>query len=230
MSTLPTANGHASALRSPLAAALGGAEERTLGELAMVRTSLGRAIEAATTRDAAIAAEVSAQRVELDRRYGEVHDQLLALIARQSPAARDLRLAMALLHVNDRTERMEAQCANIATLCGVLPTAPAPGQLECLATMGDLAAQQVSDAATVFAERDTDGVRRLRDRDAAINEHNRRCFERAVADGGDEPRREAAFLVAMMARAIERIGDNAVDIGQQAAFVVTGRMRPPSGS
>jgi phosphate uptake regulator len=38
-------------------------------------------------------------------------------------------------------------------------------------------------------------------------------------------RREAAFFVAMMARAIERIGDNAVDVGQQTVFAVTARLR-----
>ena len=58
--------------------------------------------------------------------------------------------------------------------------------------------------------------------DLGINEHNRRCFDLAVGDGVREAEREAAFMVAMMARAIERIGDNAVDIGRQVGFVVTG--------
>jgi phosphate transport system protein len=58
-----------------------------------------------------------------------------------------------------------------------------------------------------------------------INESNRRCFALAVQDGDEESRREAVFFVALMARAIERIGDNAVDIGQQTVFAANGRLR-----
>jgi phosphate transport system protein len=74
-----------------------------------------------------------------------------------------------------------------------------------------------------------DGAERLRERDVAINEHNRRCFALAVEEGDDEARREAAFFVALMARALERIGDNAVDIAHQALFAAEGRLRPGLG-
>lgn len=218
--------------RSVLAHALAEAEERTLGELEPIRESLRQAVKAVMTQDAALANEVIARASEFDRRYGEVHDKLLALIARQAPVAGDLRLAMALLHVNDRAERMAAQCLNIATMCCALPagTRPSAEQLECLSEMAQLADAQVGEAARIFAERDADGVRRLRARDMEINERNRSCFAIGVAEGERAERREAAFFIAFMARAIERIGDNAVDIAQQAAFVVTGRMRHPSGS
>ena len=103
-------------------------------------------------------------------------------------------------------------------------------QLACLSKMAALAGQQVAEAARVFAQRDVDGALRLRERDAVINEHNRRCFALAISDGDEPLRREAAFFVALMARAIERIGDNAVDIGQQTIFTVTGRLRAPSGA
>jgi phosphate transport system protein len=90
--------------------------------------------------------------------------------------------------------------------------------------MARLADEQVADASRAFAERDVERARGLRDHDLGINEHNRRCFALAVEDGDDERRREAAFFVAMMARAIERIGDNAVDVGQQTVFAVTARL------
>jgi phosphate transport system protein len=164
----------------------------------------------------------------LERRYGEVHDRLLTLIACQAPVAGDLRLAIALLHVNERVERMGAQCLNVAKLCRAIPegTRPSAAQLECLSAMAQLAEEQVAEAARVFAERDVEGAGRIRQHDLAINSANRRCFALAIEDGGDEGLREVAFVVAMMARALERIGDNAVDVGQQAAFAVTGRLRP----
>jgi phosphate transport system protein len=81
----------------------------------------------------------------------------------------------------------------------------------------------------IFADRDIDAVADIRRHDRDINEANRRCFAMAAQAAGDEASREAALLVAMMARAIERIGDNAVDIAYHAAFVVTARLRAKPG-
>ena len=61
--------------------------------------------------------------------------------------------------------------------------------------------------------------------DAEINRLNRCVFARAVEIGTDADRREWAMSMMLVARALERIGDNAVDIGEQVAFVVTGQFR-----
>ena len=61
--------------------------------------------------------------------------------------------------------------------------------------------------------------------DAEINRLNRCVFQRAVAIGTDEDRREWAMHMMLMARALERVGDNAVDVGEQVAFVETGLFR-----
>jgi phosphate transport system protein len=217
--------------RTALEYALYDAEQRTLAEFDVVRASLRQAADAAIEGDSAAADRVVADTSELDRRYTEVHDRLLALIALQAPVAGDLRLAIALLHVNDRLARMGAQTANIATLCSQMPDGVevSERQLDCLSEMVRLADEQVVEAQRVLAGRDVDGAERLRERDVAINEHNRRCFALAVEEGDDEARREAAFFVALMARALERIGDNAVDIAHQALFAAEGRLRPGLG-
>jgi phosphate transport system protein len=213
--------------RSRLEHGLAEAEQLALDELDLIRGWLTRAVEAASTSQTETADDVKTWAGEAERRYGELHDRLLAVIATQAPVAGDLRLAMALLHVNDRIERMSAQCVNIATLWQVMPDGASPSeeQLRCLSAMADLACEQIEAARESFHERDLVAARALRDHDLGINEHNRRCFALAVSDGDDAGRREAGFIVAMMARAIERIGDNAVDIGQQLEFVVTSRMR-----
>src|SRR5215208_4853090 len=107
--------------RTALEYALYDAEQRTLAEFDVVRASLRRAADAAIKGDSGAADRVVADTSELDRRYTEVHHRLLALIALQAPVASDLRLAIALLHVNDRLARMGAQTANIATLCSQMP-------------------------------------------------------------------------------------------------------------
>ena len=61
--------------------------------------------------------------------------------------------------------------------------------------------------------------------DEQINRLNRDVFSRAVEIGTDADRREWAMTMLLAARAIERIGDNAVDIGEQVVFLVTGLFR-----
>ena len=61
--------------------------------------------------------------------------------------------------------------------------------------------------------------------DEEINQLNKAIFRRAVEIGGDADEREWAMTMMLVARALERIGDNAVDVGEQVAFVVSGLFR-----
>ena len=61
--------------------------------------------------------------------------------------------------------------------------------------------------------------------DDVVDNLNRECFRLALEIGDDADKREWAMTMLLAARAIERIGDNAVDIGEQVAFVVTGLFR-----
>jgi phosphate transport system protein len=213
--------------RARLGQRLDAAEAAVLEELRGVCELLGESMRAATTGDRALAEGLAARASELERRYTEIHDQLMQVLALQAPVASDLRLAMALVHINDRVARMRAQCINIATLCCAMPAdaRASADQLGCLAEMARLVSEQTTRAAQILEARDVAAMGALRENDQQVNRHNRRCFELGVHDGTSETRRVAAFFVALMARALERLGDNAVDIAEHTAFVVTGRLR-----
>ena len=91
--------------------------------------------------------------------------------------------------------------------------------------MGVLARSEVAQAKQAFLLRDVDLAQDLVRQDEQINKLNRECFQRAVEIGDDVDAREWAMTMMLVARALERIGDNAVDIGEQVAFVVTGLFR-----
>ena len=62
--------------------------------------------------------------------------------------------------------------------------------------------------------------------DDVVDDLNKECFQHRASRSATTPtRREWAMTMMLAARAIERIGDNAVDIGEQVAFVVTGLFR-----
>src|SRR3954447_1422821 len=95
------------------------------------------AVDAALSGNREGADAVAVQSADLDRRYAEVHDCLLGLIARQGPVAGDLRRGMALLHVNDRLARMGAKSVSVPPLCRAIPDGgrPSSKQLGCLSEM-----------------------------------------------------------------------------------------------
>jgi len=202
-------------------------EEQALGALDLVVTALDRTMEALEHGDIELAAVVVQDDDRLDGRYLEVHQGILSLLALQAPVAGDLRVVAALLHVIKHAERMGDQCVNIAKL---LPVAgyEAPKDEEILARimkMGALARSEVGQAKQAFLLRDVELAEDLVRQDEQINRLNRECFQRAVETGDDLDRREWAMTMMLVARALERIGDNAVDIGEQVAFVVTGLFR-----
>jgi phosphate transport system protein len=206
---------------------LRGIEQQALGALDLVAVAFDRTLEALQHQDIELAALVVADDDQIDGRYLEVHQGLLSLLARQSPVAGDLRLVAALLHVIRAAERMGDQCVNIAKLLPLVghDPPPVPELLERLLRMGALARAEVTQCRQAFELRDAALAEDLVARDAEVNRLNREVFRAAVEAGTDEDRREWAMTMTFIARAIERIGDNAVDIGEQVAFVVTGLFR-----
>ena len=164
----------------------------------------------------------------IDGRYLEVHQAILTLLATQAPVATDLRLISALLHVHEDVERMGDQCVNI---CKVIPLTghepparrgdgradPDDGQAGAAA---DLARRSAPSRTATSSWRATWSARTT-----SSTTSTSECFRLALEIGDDPDTREWAMTMMLVARAIERIGDNAVDIGEQVAFVVTGLFR-----
>jgi phosphate transport system protein len=202
-------------------------EEQALGALDLVVATLDRTLEALEHQDIELASIVVHDDDRIDGRFLEVHQGILSLLALQAPVAGDLRTVAALLHVIKHAERMGDQCVNIAKVMPLVGTEPPsdPELLERIFKMARLARSEVAQAKQAFTLRDVSLAQDLVRQDEEINALNREVFRRAVEIGTDEDRREWAMTMMLVARALERIGDNAVDIGEQVAFVVTGLFR-----
>ena len=202
-------------------------EESALGGLDLASAALGRTLEAVEHQDIELAQIVVADDDRIDGRYLEVHQALITLLATQSPVATDLRLISALLHVLKNVERMGDQCVNV---CKVIPLSgnepPADEEMvRLILTMGKHTRTLIAQAKRAFHERDVEMAQDLVRQDDVVDSLNRECFQLALQIGDDADTREWAMTMLLAARAIERIGDNAVDVGEQVAFVVTGLFR-----
>ncbi|MEA2363514.1 MAG: phosphate transport system protein [Thermoleophilaceae bacterium] len=202
-------------------------EEQALGGLDMVVEAVDRALETIQQQDMELAGMVIADDDRIDGRYLEVHQGILSLLALQAPVAGDLRLVAALLHVMKNIERMGDQCVNMAKLVPLAGHEP-PSDARILADiqqMGEQARHQVVQCKQAFSRRDIELAQDLVRQDDQIDRLNRDVFHLALEIGDDADKREWAMHMTLVARCIERIGDNAVDIGEQTVFVVTGLFR-----
>jgi phosphate transport system protein len=202
-------------------------EASALGGLDLVNIALGRTLEAVEHQDVELAQVVVADDDRIDGRYLEVHQALITLLATQSPVATDLRLISSLLHVLKNIERMGDQCVNV---CKVIPISgnepPADREMvELILKMGRQTKTLITQAKRAFEERDVELAQDLVRQDDVVDNLNRDCFRLALEIGDDADKREWAMTMLLAARALERTADNAVDIGEQVAFVVTGLFR-----
>jgi phosphate transport system protein len=206
---------------------LAGLESQALAGLDMVVTALGRTMEALSQQDVELAGMIIADDDRLDGRYLEVHQGILSLLARQAPVATDLRLVAALLDVIKHVERMGDQCVNIAKTIPLTGHEPpvVPELLDTLLEMGRHVAAMIEQSKTAFSSRKVDLAEDLVSRDDAVNRMHRECFRIALEAGDEVDTREWAMMMLGVGRALERMGDHTVDIGEQTAFIVTGLFR-----
>lgn len=199
----------------------------TLEGIELVVGALDRSLEALAHQDIELADLVVADDDQIDGRYLQIHQGVLSLLARQTPVAADLRLLASLLHVIRNMERMGDQCVNISKLIPVTGHDPStdPEILRMIEEMGLAVREIVRQAMKAFQEQDPSLAADLAERDVKVNQLNRAIFRRALEVGGDMDMREWAMTMTLVARCLERVGDNAVDIGEQIAFVVTGVFR-----
>ena len=198
--------------------------EATLQEEgALVLRAVRGALNALEQRDVELADEVILFDDEVDRRYVQIEEGIQSLLARQTPVASDLRLVLAILHVNLHLERMADYCVTIAKL--VADVDPDMRMLEGFEEMGARAEEMIRVALDSFAARDLTGAESLVDLDELIDRANRRVVHHVLEIGGDPGLREWGLRMIVVSRALERIGDHAVDIGEQTAYLVTAEFR-----
>jgi phosphate transport system protein len=216
----------ASGVRTTFQTELDQLEASLQEEGALVLRALRGALNALAQRDVELTDEVIAFDDDVDRLYLQIEEEIESLLARQTPVATDLRLVLAILHINLHLERMADYCVTIAKLTKlVADVRPDPVLLQSLEEMGDRAEEMIRVALDSFASRDLGGAESLVDLDELIDRSNRRFVGRVVDLVAEPAMREWVLRMVLVSRALERIGDHAVDVGEQTAYLLTAEFR-----
>jgi phosphate transport system protein len=195
-------------------------------EGSLVLRVLRGALNALEQRDGELADEVIAFDDDVDGLYLQIEAGIQSLLARQTPVATDLRLVLAMLHINLHLERMADYAVTIAKMTKLVTEVEAdPPLLQSLQEMGERAEEMIRVALDSFADRDLDQAESLVELDELIDRSNRRFVERVMELVAEPDVREWVLRMVLVSRTLERIGDHAVDVGEQVAYLLTAEFR-----
>ncbi|HWB88113.1 MAG TPA: phosphate signaling complex protein PhoU [Acidimicrobiia bacterium] len=198
-------------------------ERKVLGMVERAEGMVGMAVHAVTNDDLDLAREVIRLDDGIDATYLEVHHQWTSLIAGNQPFGSDLRRMTLLIQLNNTFERMGDQCVNIAKVAQLNTGLPRVDRIcEQIREMGDLVRPMIRTAIQAYVRKDLEEARLLPAMDEPVDHLNTNMYKEAVAIGSNPQLLEWATKMLMVSRALERVGDQAVDFAEQTAYLITG--------
>jgi phosphate transport system protein len=213
-------------MRASFAHELDGLQRRLIAQLQSVADVLDRLVDGVPSAAAQSAPALFTAAGTLRRVSRSIDADLVVVAARRAPVAEHLRLVLALLQLAHGGMLIANQLTLIGEqlrrLDGEVRDRQETGSQ--ISLMTSLAATQLRRALEAFVARDPVAAREIERQDDALDRVNRQVFS-ATADLDSSPeQRELAFRYVLVARSLERIGDNAVDIAEQAEFLVTAEL------
>lgn len=190
---------------------------------ANIDLALHDAVDALSEGDKEKAQAVKATTREMDARCAALEQKAFLLIATQQPVASDLRLIQFVIYANFNLARMSNHVRNIAKTAKRCAGRAVPGQLiDLLASEGHLVYRVLSNCVMAIVEDDLRLAASLPVLDEPVDELYKQFF-RSLATLGPDDDMDAASRVIMASRMLERISDNAVEVGERLVFLLTGK-------
>ena len=207
--------------------------DQELGELrdnvlrlgSMVDTAFGQSIQALKERNQALAAHVIADDERINNLRFKIEEDCLSMIARQQPAARDLRFIVAVINIVLDLERMGDHASGIATIVQAMEGQPPLKPLIDLPRMAQIAQEMLRASLEAFIAEDAEAAMAIPKRDNEVDGLYNQIFRELISFMIEDPRTVTrAMYLLFCAHNVERIADRVTNICERVAFVATGRM------
>jgi phosphate transport system protein len=202
-------------------------EQRLIEVSDLVRHDLREVLDALARNDSVVAQRVIEADDEIDRLCLALDRDAEILLVGNVVPARDIALVLASTRIARNLERMADQCVTIAKLvqAGGNDGPEATAVRDSLEEMGRRGDRMLEAATDALSRRDAARAQQLDELDNLVDDLNRSVVEQVLDLAGDRACRAWGLRMVLVARALERIADNAVDIAEQASYVVTGELR-----
>ncbi|SOE68221.1 phosphate uptake regulator, PhoU [Burkholderia sp. D7] len=212
-------------LSSQFDADLNAVSSKVLEMGGLVESQIINAMQALNTFDMEIVEAVIQAETRLNTMEVEIDEECSNIIARRQPAARDLRLLMAISKTITNLERAGDEAEKIAKRVKRI-NEDGMGRNVNIAEIklsGEMAVTILRRALDAFARLDTVAAAQIVRDDKAIDEEFRAFVRKLVTYMMEDPRMISAGLdYLFIAKAVERIGDHAKNIAEFIIYIVKG--------
>jgi phosphate transport system protein len=191
----------------------------------MVETAIGRSIQALKARNQLLAQQIIAEDEQINDLRFKIEEDCLSLIARQQPAARDLRFIIAVMNIVPDLERMADHAAGVATIVLRMGDLPLLKPLIDLPRMAQIAQEMLRASLDSFMSENEEEAMAIPRRDEEVDQLYNQIFRELVTFMIEDPRTVTrAMYLLFCAHNFERIADRVTNICERVVFVATGRM------
>lgn len=183
--------------------------------------NLQNAIRGLLSRNAEYCNEAIVEEEEVNQLERRIDAECFEILMRYNPVAGDLREIIAGMKVANNLERISDEARNIARRARKLLKHPEIQEAHLIEPVYEKAASIFRDAMRAYAERNTDLAVSLYARDLELDELHRDCI-RELGKRLDQSSGQVKQILHLifMVRSLERVGDHAVNIGEDAVFLI----------
>jgi phosphate transport system protein len=191
---------------------------------AFAETMINDALKVLVNRDDSFAPAVRQHEQQVNLMQIEIDEQCLELIALHQPAAGDLRFIMGAAKTNSELERLADQAVTICNRARQLLGSPQLKQFDIITHMAAVAKEMLRDSLHAFLDNDACKAHIVLERDDELDALKVEVTTELTDYMTKDPSTvERAITILLIARSLERIGDHATNIAENAIFVVEGK-------
>jgi phosphate transport system protein len=186
---------------------------------ALTKRSLENALNGLHERDDELCAKTIADDEEINQFEKQIDRDGIDLLLRFQPVASDLRRVIAAMKLSPNLERIADESVALARRARKLAHHPELAEAELIRPLGEHARQMVNDGVEAYIREDVQLGRALKERDKALDAMNKDVARRLLARAVEDAEQMRGYInLVFIARHLERIGDHATNIGEDAVY------------
>jgi phosphate transport system protein len=204
--------------------ALESLHDEVLTMATLTESSLDKALNGLLRRNDELCVATIADDEQIDQLEKQVDNDGVALLSRFQPLASDFRRVVSAMKLSSNLERVADMAVNIARHARKLNQHPALPELQLIEPMRDQAMGMLSDSVDAFIREDDQLARSLAGRDKQLDEMNAETGNKLIERMAQNPAQLRGYLnLLFVARHLERVGDHATNIAEDAVYIVAGK-------
>ncbi len=200
--------------------ALKHAKKSVLTMASIASENLNNSVKGLLERNEDLCNDAIAEDEEVNAFERSIDKEGMEILARFNPLATDLRTVVAAMKVSTNLERISDQAENIARRARKVLNKPEVPEVHLIEPVYQLATELLEDSIRSFAESDVDLAIGLYDRDQELDRLHRKAIKKLTKIMEKDSGNLRTYLnLIFIIRCLERVGDHAVNIGEDAIYM-----------